>query len=195
VTKADIIYADKVAVNPDFLKGVDESNSNDKKVWNDIALLRLSADAPSDIQFAKLPLKSDVFKIDSKSKLMLAGFGISTAIVNKTVKNPATGKLEVIPVTEKVNSSGVLRKIENIPVLSVTADNKEILLNQSNSKGACHGDSGGPAYLKIADGSLLQVGVTSRGTDKLGNCNKQAIYTDVVGHFDWIEATVTALLK
>ena len=195
VKKEDLIRIDKVLQHADFLKGVDQSNLKDQTAWNDIALLRLSVDAPSDVQLSKIPNKSDIIKINTATKLTLAGYGIATAIVNKSVKDPATGKIEIVPVTEKVNTSGILRKIENVSVIRVTADNKEIMINQKNSKGACHGDSGGPAFLKQTDGTQIQVGVTSRGTDKLGNCNKAAIFTGLIGQAEWLEISMTAILK
>lgn len=187
------IPADKMAPHTDFLKDITDENV-DTIAWNDIALIRLKSNAPSSFKIAKLPKASDNVKVLETDKLILSGFGVATPIVNKTEVNPKTGETEIVEVPEKVETSGVLRKIENITVLKEHND-KEILLDQSNSTGACHGDSGGPAFLKQADGSLLQVGVTSRGTNSIGNCNEQAIYTNVVTHLDWIEKTKTSLLK
>lgn len=187
------IPADKMAPNADFMKDITDENVN-TAVWNDIALIRLKTNAPTSFKIAKLPKAADNVKVLETDKVILSGFGVATAVVNKTEVNPKTGETEVVEVPEKVESSGILRKIENITVLKEHND-KELLFDQSNSTGACHGDSGGPAFLKQADGSLLQVGVTSRGTNFIGNCNEQAIYTSVVAHLDWIEKTKTGLLK
>ncbi len=187
------IAADKIAPNADYLKDVTDETI-DTATWNDIALIRLKSNAPSYFKLAQLPKASDTLRLVETNKLILSGFGIATPIVNKTEINPKTGEVKVVPVQEKSETSGVLRKIENIAVLPELND-KEILLDQSNSIGACHGDSGGPAFLKQEDGSLLQVGVTSRGTNFIGNCNEKAIYNSVTAHLDWIEKTKTALLK
>jgi secreted trypsin-like serine protease len=187
------IPADKIGRHEDYFKEITEENV-DTATWNDIALIRLKSNAPSNFKIAKLPQISDAFKVLETDKLILSGYGVATAIVNKTETNPMTGKIEVVPVEEKSQTSGVLRKVENITVLKQINDT-EILLDQSNSTGACHGDSGGPAFVKQADGSLLQVGVTSRGTNYIGNCNEKAIYTNVISHLVWIEKTKNMLLN
>src|SRR5262249_22116808 len=56
-----------------------------------------------------------------------------------------------------------------------------------HGKDACHGDSGGPAYVVRSDGQLLLGGITSRGPDP---CGQFGIYTRVPEHMDWIRATV-----
>ncbi len=187
------IPADKMTPHADFLKDITDENVG-TAAWNDIALLRLKTDAPSKFKMAQLPKMTDALKVSPADTLLLSGFGIATPIVNKADIDPKTGVEVVVSIEEKSSTSGVLRKISNVAVLPEQND-KEIMLDQSNSQGACHGDSGGPAFLKKANGSLLQVGVTSRGTNSLGNCNEKAIYTSIPAHLEWIEATKTALLK
>lgn len=195
--KENVLKADAYLAHEDFLKDVNFDNPIDKTIWNDIALIRLETEAPSTFKFSALPLNSDIIneiKAAKAKKLSFSGFGIATPIVNKEVKDPVTGEVQVVPVPEEKNTSGVLRAIDGIKILSITDDNKEILLKQSIKKGACHGDSGGPAYFKQKDGQLVQVGVTSRGTNHLGNCDENVIYTGVVGQLDWIKTTSAKLL-
>ena len=79
-------------------------------------------------------------------------------------------------------------------MLSLTATGEEITLDQSQGRGACHGDSGGPAYVKDAvSGKNILVGVTSRGTNPQGLCDRQAIYTGVMGYAQWIANGVKEL--
>ncbi len=189
------IPADKIAPHADFLKDIVDDQTANTLSWNDIALIRLKTNAPSNFKIAKIPAAASDVQLTSSDKLILSGFGIATPIVNKAGVDPKTGAATVIPVEEETETSGVLRQIANVPVLEESSDSKEIILDQSNSTGACHGDSGGPAFLKQKDGSFLQVGVTSRGTNFLGNCNEKAIYTNVAAHLDWIQKTKTALLK
>lgn len=193
VAQTDLIFADVIAVNPDFLNLTTASPQDAS--WNDVALVKLSKDAPTDVQTVQRFAPSAAPKLTSSDKLLLTGFGISSAIIRKEVLNPKTGKMDVVEVPETTSTSGILRLVDNIPVTGMNSDNTEINLDQSNSKGACHGDSGGPAFLKQADGSLVQVGVTSRGTEKLGNCNVGAIYTDIASHYNWINTTAAELLK
>ena len=52
--------------------------------------------------------------------------------------------------------------------------------------GGCHGDSGGPAFVQLGDGSWRTFGATSRGTLF---CNGQTIYTLIHPFVPWMEAT------
>lgn len=183
---------DAVTVNEDYYNNLVAR----KAPSSDLALARLSKDAPADYQLAKLPKDENFVQVQPKSKLTLAGYGVTEPIVAKEEINPETQQLErfELPVT----GDGELRLVNNISVISLDAENKEILLKQGtpkNIKGACHGDSGGPAFLAKEDGTLVQVGVTSRGTERLGNCNEKAIYTDVAAQLSWIESQAAALAK
>jgi secreted trypsin-like serine protease len=156
--------------------------------WNDIGLVQLKSDAPTDFNFALLPTTEDLQLLNTQSLLTLAGFGVTTPIVNdvKTVN----GKQTVVPIQGVSSTAGTLRLVAGITVLNVTSDHKEIEVDQLNgARGACHGDSGGPAYLKNAHGTLTLIGITSRGTDLNGNCDQQNIFTNVYGHLDWIKST------
>ncbi len=193
---ANSIFVDGILPHSDFLKGITATTAADGASWNDVALVRLSKDAPVDFQFAKLATNADLAQITTASKATLAGFGISTAIINKVVINPITKKPEVVPVPEATPSAGILRQINDMSVVGLIADSgKDIIFNQSNSTGSCHGDSGGPAFIKQTDGTYLQVGVTSRGTEALGNCNEKGIYTNLAVHRAWIDAALAAILK
>lgn len=192
----DGIFVDNIIPHAEFLKGITAATKSDEASWNDVALVRLSKDAPVDIQFAKLATDADLANITTSSLATLAGFGTSSAIVNKLVIDPITKKPTVEPVPEEVPSSGILRQVENMSVVGLIADSgKDIIFNQSNSTGSCHGDSGGPAFIKQTDGTFLQVGVTSRGSEALGNCNEKGIYTNVAVHRSWIDAALAAILK
>lgn len=195
VTEEQVIYAANGAIHPEFGPTDDKS-----LVWNDIALVKLEKAAPADFQLAKLPDAETIKQLTKGSKLTLAGYGITNAVIRKVLKDK-NGKVIVgkdgQPATIELpgRGSGTLRRVSNIAVASVTADQKEISFDQQNLRGACHGDSGGPALLKLQDGSYIQVGVTSRGTNLLGNCNEGAIYTGVAGQLDWITLAIEQLNK
>ncbi|MEM7155678.1 MAG: trypsin-like serine protease [Myxococcota bacterium] len=56
-----------------------------------------------------------------------------------------------------------------------------------NGTSSCNGDSGGPAYLQLEDGSWRVFGVTSRGTS--GNCADESIYGRISPYVEWMEDT------
>ena len=62
-------------------------------------------------------------------------------------------------------------------------------IDNTNGKGACHGDSGGPAYVQDKNGNVFLAGVTSRAdeaTDPEGKCIGKTIYTKVQPYLTWI---------
>lgn len=195
-TQSDFIFADTYAANQDFLSGIVDDTTAQTLSWNDTALVRLSAEAPVDFQVAKRASKALPVAAAIADSLTLTGFGVATAIVNEEKINPITHKPEVTPVEIAPDQeSGLLRQASELSVVSVSADSKEFVVDQSHTKGACHGDSGGPAFLTQADGSLLQVGIASRVTNQIGNCGENLIYTSVLAYDEWITVVGDALLK
>ncbi len=190
-TEENIILATSLAVHSGYigLKGATET-VNDADIWNDIALIKLAKDAPADFKPAQLPALRSKVSLLKGHRLILSGYGITNAMVRREVKQP-NGSTHVVELPSQ--GTGTLRKVDQIVVTNVTADQKEITLDQRKLRGACHGDSGGPAFIKLKNGTLLQVGVTSRGTEKLGNCNQGAIYTGIIGQIQWIHEKVAQL--
>ena len=179
----NIRFAVQAVVHPEFLKNIDLASNNS---WNDIALLKLNSDAPTDFNFARLPSLMNTIRLIPNLKVSLAGFGITSPIANRLVRKK-NGTQEIVAVPS--NTSGILRKIDGILVKKISSDKKEIILDQSKSIGPCHGDSGGPAFITASDGITIQVGITSRSSNKIGNCNETAIYTNVSSHLIWISET------
>ena len=71
----------------------------------------------------------------------------------------------------------------NVPIGRIMGN--EILLG-SNTNTACNGDSGGPAYVKLADGTWRVFGATSRGPQR---CNGPTIYAMIHPFVAWMERT------
>jgi secreted trypsin-like serine protease len=53
-----------------------------------------------------------------------------------------------------------------------------------NGKDSCFGDSGGPAYGRLANGELRVFGVVSRGSQ---NCLQGGLYTKMPDHICWVQ--------
>ena len=151
------------------------SSAGGEGAWNDIALIKLNEDAPANIKFARLPSMLLV-QLPEKTQIVEAGFGKTEA-----ERNPTS------------DTSGVLRQVDGIEVVSVIQLGKEILMKE-DAKGSCNGDSGGPAYTKASDGRLTQVGINSRGTDP-NSCIGVGVYTSVQAHLKWIQTTSALLMR
>lgn len=140
--------------------------------WNDLALIVLQYEAPEGVVPVTLA-NSKLNFFNPNGVLTLAGFG-------NTKKDG--------------NESGVLRSVDGVKIQSINVDKKEIMLDlEGGRKGACHGDSGGPAFYKAADGKYIQVGLGSRVTNSNGECNKSIVYTLVTPYLDWINSTLKSI--
>ena len=142
------------------------------KNWGDIALLRFDGEIPAN--YAPVRMLSNKTLLVAQGEALLAGFGWT----NGRQKTEAQG----------LNKTKV--KIEN-PDFS----DSEIQMNQKAGSGACHGDSGGPAFIEV-EGQLVLVGVTSRGHDDPNDtCEVFSLYSSVAAQMEWLKTTAVNLQK
>jgi len=189
----DVIFAEEIKINDTYNpQRVDDSNFVDGHPYGDLALLKLRKAVPAEFKAAPMPTASSA-ALKQGDKLTLAGFGVNIAIQNKIEKDPQTGADRIVPLTTGNAGSGILRVVEEVAISKVTPDGKELAVDETLQRNACHGDSGGPAYKKNAEGKLELVGVVSRGTNKIGNCDQTGVFTDVSGYLNWINSTAQAL--
>ena len=157
------IKAAKVIPHPDWNPGQTLSPVP-LSAPNDIGLVILSEDIPSDMIITKI---AD-FDIDIDNQpAILAGYGVSRS--------------------RNSNDTGVLRTLTT----RYTGESKNIgrVSHGTFLKGICAGDSGGPAYVEV-DGELQLVGAASTGIEipLLGCVGAGSNSTDVRFYKDWIEA-------
>ena len=127
---------------------------------SDVAVVHFSGGLPAGYQISDLlPYNMNLTVGES---VELAGYGISNATQD-------TG-------------AGILRKTA-VTVTNPNFSPSEVELDQSHGGGACHGDSGGPAYVLINNHPYL-FGITSRGG---GNCDETVIYTRISVWSDWFK--------
>ena len=137
---------------------------NSIKNWGDLAVFSYSGDTPRGYSPAQIADENAVSDGDS---VILAGYGV----LDGKVGVPSQRLNEVTVTVKKAKYS-----------------KSEFTVDQSENKGACHGDSGGPAFVEQG-ADLILVGITSRGFDD--HCAKATIYTRVAPFLDWIESAVS----
>ena len=131
--------------------------------WSDIGLIQLEGSLPVGVAPASIP--EETRALTSDDVLLLAGFGVEKG-------SPPRG------------GAGVLREVSAI-VADANWGKTEFLVDQRFA-GACHGDSGGPAFLN--DGKRLRlIGVTSRVVhDPSDTCSGAMAYTYLSSYRAWI---------
>ena len=165
--KSEYRAIDKLEVSPYW-----ETRQMEDKNTGDIALLHFTGTAPAKYKpSAFLPAASQK-QIKPGANVVVAGYGLTDG-----VKKIGAGKLR----TTKIK----------------IADHKfsasEVSLDQSQGTGACHGDSGGPAYIEVG-GKYFLWGVTSRGlNDEANDCSKQAVYTNALYYKSWLNRVANKL--
>lgn len=172
---------------------------NADKDHSDIALLHFKGDVPAG--FVPAEFLTDMTALQNGASVLLAGYG-----VNQVMQKPIdvktypdlinaiqTGKVVCDDDKNLTNcaevamlGAGTLRQT-TVKIADSKFAVTEILLNQTLGTGACHGDSGGPAYV-IQNGKLYLWGITSRGEqDPRNDCSKYSVYTNAADIYkNWI---------
>lgn len=149
---------DKVIVSPYW-----EGRQYEATDIGDIALIHFLGDAPADSVPAKLI--PDSLAVLEGEEIFVAGYGISDGL---------TG-----------DGAGFLRKTK-VFLSELDFAQSESLVDQTHGTGVCHGDSGGPGFVKI-EGEFYLWGVASRGiNDHDGNCLASAAFTNIRFYAVWI---------
>jgi secreted trypsin-like serine protease len=140
----------------------------------DIAVIKFSGGLPKGTVAATL-MKSTHHLSDGEI-VTLAGYGIS---------KPGS----------ETDGAGRLRTVD-VKIAKAHYSETEVSLDQTRKKGACHGDSGGPAFIQDNGGGLQLWGVTSRGIgDPTDHCAGQSVYTRIQPYTRWINSVVRSWRK
>ncbi len=147
------------------------TNSNKPKDNGDIALIKYEGPTPAG--YKAVTFLPNVSALKTGSTIVLAGYGLSDGV--------------------KKTGAGVLREVMTT-IANSQFSPTELEIEQRQGRGACHGDSGGPAFV-LANGVYYLWGVTSRGDqDVKDQCSGFSIYTDVLAYTKWIQDTARALI-
>jgi V8-like Glu-specific endopeptidase len=145
---------------------------NTETDWGDISLVKFAGGlAPGYVTAKMIPANA---KLNTGDTVTLAGYGY-------------TNGSPVVKATE-------LRKVD-VTIKDANYAKTELMIDTAEGKGSCHGDSGGPAYIKIGGVQYL-TGLTSRAdhsTDPEGKCIGLTVYTNVQAYLSWIAQSVRTL--
>lgn len=120
---------------------------------NDVALVKLAQAAPE--QAIVVPILEESVALVPGESLLLAGYGLEKEI------------------GERIPAKGL--NFVRVPLAKLWES--ILVTDQNNAKGACNGDSGGPAYLETKKG-LVVVGITRGPHDKAKDCRHYGEYTN-----------------
>jgi secreted trypsin-like serine protease len=164
-----MIRVEEFVSHPDY-GNVQKPGEDTELYWtteHDIALLKLSTNAP--MGFSPVVIHADTDKIPLQSKLLLAGFGTTN--------------------DEKGTAALSMNQVE-VTLDSLVDD--YLVIDQTQYKGACFGDSGGPAYLKTAQGWVV-VGATHAARPGYFDCHHKSDYTSLSKYGAFIQSMAAEL--
>jgi hypothetical protein len=133
----------------------------------DIALVKFKGGLPDD--YSPVPMLGSDRGLKKGRTVTLAGYGISN--------------------TAQKSGAGILRKTR-VRISEPRSGKSEMILDQSHGHGACHGDSGGPAFVRQGGREVL-AGVTNRSYPNSApdDCAHKVVYTKVSSYAPWIDRT------
>ncbi|GAB4411065.1 MAG: hypothetical protein OHK0056_14710 [Bacteriovoracaceae bacterium] len=178
--KIDVIFSNKIS---DFKTAIglekylqhQDYSKEDKKIVNDLAILKLKKSIPSTHKIVDIQ-KSENLNMMAGDTLHVAGFGKSR-------------------VGFFSGGAGTLRAT-TVKIEFFSAEEDLVVLDQKEERGICSGDSGGGSFT-VVDGELVQVGVNSFVLKKenrgKADCKNKAYQASVAKFYPWIAETVEQL--
>lgn len=135
---------------------------------HDIAVVQFAGGVPAGYQAANL-LK-DPKLLQAGQDTVIAGFGVTDGVLD--------------------SGGGILRSV-TVAISNPKFSKGEVTIAQTDSAGSCHGDSGGPAFLRVG-GKPVVWGISSAGVNNPErNCKTgESTYTAIHVYKKWIEKTI-----
>lgn len=169
-----------------FEEVIVHSKYNNRKptVGYDIALIKFKGGLPDG--YKTLSLVKSIDEVDINRNVFLAGFGKTTEYDVKDTTKPMLRFATVRP-AKKIGDTE----------LKISAEDLQLVFDQSQGESACAGDSGGPALIE-KNGELKVIGVASVVANIKKNRAKQCqdivVHTSVSYFKNWINDNMLKLL-
>lgn len=159
------------------------NDSKDKDV-GDLALLRFDGDLPAGYQAATI-FSMPIASLNDQTQVVIAGYGNQSMSPFQNLQKLFKALLPLGIQPGMDSNSDPAKNPSNFM-------DTEFTLANHNGINACHGDSGGPAFL-AQDYSVL--GVASRSATLNGtiNCQEGTIYTSAFAHLEFINKNKTLM--
>jgi secreted trypsin-like serine protease len=171
--------------DPSMLRDVDkmmaspynERRGFGKYSFGDIALVHFQGSVPSGYKNAVF--MGDKAALQKGIAVVVAGYGFSNGVENSGMGILRKTTLTILDPSYRPADADA----------NDTFPASEILVDQSQGRGTCHGDSGGPAFIMNRNRWYLW-GVISRGIGPgLKDCTGQALITNALIYKSWIMKT------
>lgn len=184
-----------------------DKNSDDFFVRSDLALVKLSAPAPASVETVELKLSDRPWS--SFDQILVAGYGKTVGgtgdnedpIALRALVRQPLRESNLEQVADRIRTAIFGSAMDTVTfglvknmLFDSSFEAESIWIDQTDEKGICSGDSGGPAYV-VEDGRIKQIGVASVVLqDKPSKtCLMTAASTNVRKYRDWIGRSYTQL--
>ncbi len=170
VKMGNSIFSDRKTISFNVLSV--KINEGYQKTENDIALIQIEENDLIEVIPVQILQENESL---NKKNITLFGYGVN----------------QLEDSEDEFQGAGDLRSLR---ILSrrIRVGERTFLVDQSHGTGACHGDSGGPAFISSLNHKLVLVGVASgvvQSEDEI-DCANQSIYTKVSAYKSWIMQTI-----
>lgn len=140
------------------------------KDTGDIALIKFHGTTPNGYRSATFLPNTSALR--NGAPVVLSGYGISDAA--------------------KKTGFGILRQVATT-IVNPQFSSSEVQVEQRQGRGACHGDSGGPAFI-VSNGVYYLWGIMSQGVqEQNAQCNAFSVFTNLTIYYKWLQEAAKAL--